>query len=346
MEKIAIIGTGIAGMSAAYFLQENYNLTIYEKNTYVGGHSNTINVFDGFKNCPVDTGFMVFNEETYPFLVKLFKQLGVEYKDTDMSFSVRNDDIDLEFNGCSLAGIFSQPKNIFNFKFLLMLKDIIKFNTYSNSNSFIDEQGLDCSIFDCVKKLKLGDYFLNNYLLPMASAIWSTPLEKMRDFPAKSLINFFVNHGLAGVSTQLQWKTVAGGSRKYCELLTKKFKDKIVLNSKVQFVEEVSDGVLLTLDNGEEILFDKVIIATHADQALNLLKKPSLMQEQVLSQFKYQNNQAIVHTDSTVMPMRKSNWSSWNFIRKGNDTYTVYYMNRIQNMTENMDVFININGEN
>lgn len=344
MKKLAVIGTGIAGMSAAYFMQEEYEVTVFEKNNYVGGHTNTIDVNDGDKNCPMDTGFMVFNETTYPNLVKLFERLEVPYKNTDMSFSVRNDEIDLEFNGSSLGGIFSQKKNIFNLKFVKMIREILKFNADApNVLENIDEYK-NMSIGEYLKKLNLSDYFLTNFLAPMSSAVWSTPMDMIKDFPAKSLVRFFKNHGFVGVNTQLQWKTVIGGSREYRNRIIQKYKDNIILESNISEISEDESGVKI-IDNNKEYIFDKVIIATHGDEALKLLKKPTQMQQDILSKFSYQENIAVVHTDETVMPHLKKNWSSWNFMMRDNDTYTVYYMNRLQGVSEKQDFFININGE-
>ncbi|MCO4794858.1 MAG: FAD-dependent oxidoreductase [Bacteriovoracaceae bacterium] len=344
MKKLAIIGTGIAGMSAAYFLRDEFEVTLFEKNNYVGGHTNTIEVHDGEKTCPMDTGFMVFNEETYPNLLKLFAELKVPYKDTDMSFSVRNDEIDLEYNGSSLNGLFAQRKNIFNFKFIKMIREILKFNGDA-PNVLNNPDYADMTIRDYIKKLGLSDYFFKNFLVAMSSAVWSTPIEKMGEFPAKSLIRFFQNHGFVGVDTQLQWKTVIGGSREYRNRIVSKLGDRFHISCPVTAITQFSDKVEVTTSN-EVHTFDKVIVCTHADEALALLKTPSALQKEVLSKFSYQKNEAVVHTDASVMPELKSNWSSWNFMMKEQQAYTVYYMNRLQGVSEKKDFFVNINGEN
>jgi predicted NAD/FAD-binding protein len=343
MKKLAIIGTGIAGMSAAYFLKDDFDITVFEKNDYIGGHTNTISVNDGKVDCPIDTGFMVFNETTYPNLLKLFKELGVKYKNTDMSFSVRNEKIDLEYNGSNLDGIFSQRKNLFNLKFLKMIRYILKFNAHApivlESNDFDS-----MTIKEYVKFLGLSDYFYNNFLIPMSSAVWSTPANKLNEFPAKSLVRFFYNHGFVGVNTQFQWKTVIGGSREYRNLLISKFKDKINLNDPVLRVKK-SDNTVKILTKKNEYSFDKVIIATHGDEALKLIENPSSKEVNILDKFKYQKNIAIVHTDKSVMPKLKKNWSAWNYMINGDTTYTVYYMNKLQGVSEDKEFFININGE-
>lgn len=342
MKKLAIVGTGIAGMSAAYFLKDGYEITLFEKNNYVGGHTNTIDVNDGEKDCPMDTGFMVFNEKTYPNLIKLFNKLNVPFKDTDMSFSVRNEAIDLEYNGSSLNGIFSQKRNILNFKFLKMIKDILKFN--SDAPNFLNNEKHNLTIGEYVKRLGLGDYFFTNFLVPMSSAVWSTPVDKMKDFPAKSLVRFFYNHGFVGVNTQLQWKTVVGGSREYRNRIISDFKDRIHISSGVEKIVQHPDKIeIVTSDGSQE--FDKVIVASHADEAIRMLSNPTDFQRRVLSKFSYQENIALVHTDESVMPKLRKNWSSWNFMIQDQEAYTVYYMNRLQGVSDKKNFFVNINGE-
>jgi len=344
MKKLAIIGTGIAGMSAAYFLKDDYDITVFEKNDYIGGHTNTIDVHDGEKDCPMDTGFMVFNEKTYPNLVKLFHKLNVPYKNTDMSFSVRNHEIDLEFNGSSLGGIFAQKRNIFNLNFLKMIKEILKFNSHAPTVLENEQKYSDLSIADYLESLNLSDYFLTNFLAPMSSAVWSTPMDKIKDFPAKSLVRFFYNHGFVGVNTQLQWKTVDGGSREYRKRLIAAFEDRVKINSGVTQIEQFDEKVIVSIPN-ETIEFDKVIVCTHADEALQLLKNPSIEQSDILSKFSYQLNSAVVHTDIDVMPKLRKNWSSWNFLMREGKTYTVYYMNRLQGVSDKENFFVNINGD-
>lgn len=341
LKKMAIIGTGIAGMSSAYFLKDDYEISVFEKNDYIGGHTNTITINDGEKDCPVDTGFMVFNEHTYPNLIKLFEKLKVDFTDTDMGFAVRNEVHNLEYNGSSLDGVFSQRKNLFNISFLKMLFDINKFNT--QSVTLLSPNARDMTLQDLVNEFHLGNYFFENYLLPMTSSIWSTPMNKMKDYPAKSMIRFLKNHGLLGMTTQHQWKTVVGGSICYRDKLIKEFQDSIVLSAPIQSVIE-KDGKVILKVNDQEHTFDKVIICAHADEALAMLENPSDFQKDILSKFEYQENIATVHTDSSVMPQLRKNWSSWNFINKGDETYTVYYMNKLQKFSDKLDVFISING--
>lgn len=343
MKKLAIIGSGIAGMSAAYFMKNDFEITLIEKNSYIGGHTNTITVHDGAKECPMDTGFMVFNETTYPYLVKLFNELKVPYKDTDMSFSVFNQNINLEYNGSSLDGLFAQRKNFVNFRFIKMIKEILKFN--SESVSILDNPKFQSmTIKEYIDYLGLSSYFFDNFLVPMSSAVWSTPVEKMGEFPAQSLVRFFHNHGFVGVNTQLQWKTVIGGSREYRDLIIAELNSPVMINSKVLKVIQNEDDIDIVLAE-QTLKFDKVIIASHGDEALAMLANPTKKQQEVLSKFSYQKNIATVHTDALVMPKLKKNWSSWNFIIKDKKSYTVYYMNRLQGVSEKENFFVNINGE-
>jgi uncharacterized protein len=344
MSKLAIIGSGIAGMSAAYFLKDDFEVTVFEENDYIGGHTNTIDVHDGQQVCPLDTGFMVFNEKTYPNLLKLFNKLDVPYKNTDMSFSVRNDKLNLEYNGSSLGGLFSQKKNIFNLNFLKMIKEILKFNSHAPTVLADESEYKEMSIGQYLKSLKLSEYFLTNFLAPMSSAVWSTPMELIKDFPAKSLVRFFYNHGFVGVNTQLQWKTVEGGSREYRDRLVSSLGSNMFTSCGVKKISQHVNQIEVTTASGVES-FDKVIVCTHADEALKMIDNPTKFQIDVLNKFQYQENTAVVHTDSSVMPHLSKNWSSWNFLMREDQTYTVYYMNMLQGVSDRKDFFVNINGE-
>lgn len=346
MEKLAIIGTGIAGMGCAHWLHNHYDIALYEQNDYVGGHTNTIFVEEDDKQVSMDTGFMVFNFETYPHLCRLFKSIGAPIKKTDMSFSVQHVPSGLEYCGSGINGLFAQRKNIFNFRYIKMLMKITAFNKkavevmddpkYANHTlgQFIDEFGF-------------GQDMLWKYLIPMSSAVWSTPMEQMLDFPVITLIRFFKNHGFLGLNTQHQWYTLEGGSESYKRILIAPFKDKIHVNKGVSSVEPVGDKVELTFRDGSKELVDKVIFASHGDQTLAMLKSPTTEQKRLLSPFKYQYNQAVVHTDESIMPKTKLTWSSWNYrIEKQNDTLvpsTIYWMNSLQGVSDKQNYFVSIN---
>ena len=343
-KKIAIVGTGVAGMSAAFFLKEEYDITVYEKNSYIGGHTNTVYVEEDGKNLPIDTGFMVFNEVTYPNLIKLFNKLDVPYVDTDMSFGVRHNQSNLEYNGSNVDGLFAQRKNIFSLKHYKFLLDINKFNKIAPK--YLEQNESNLSIRDYVKENNFSKDFYDKFLVPMSSAVWSTPTGKMGDFPAKSLIRFFYNHGFMGLDTQHQWKTVVGGSESYKSKLIESFKDQITTELGAKTVEEKDGKVIVEDTAGSLKEYDKVVFASHADETLRLLKFPTLEQKKLLSPFKYQENIAVLHTDSNVMPKIKKVWSAWNYvIPNKTESYTVYWMNKLQSVSEKKDYFININGE-
>ncbi|HWZ22618.1 MAG TPA: FAD-dependent oxidoreductase [Cytophagaceae bacterium] len=345
--NIAIIGTGIAGMGCGHFLQKNYNLTFFEQNSYVGGHTNTAYVEE---TIPVDTGFIVFNDITYPNLIRLFKRLNVDTYNTDMSFSVQHLPSALEYCGSSLDKIFAQRKNIFNPKFIRFILEIERFN--KECTKILDNPVYEkYSMLDYVREEKFSEDFLYKYLAPMSSALWSTPTDITVKFPAVALVRFFKNHGLLGLSTQYQWKTVRNGSWQYRDKVIAPFKDKIKINTKVEKVVRLEGGKVKVYTNrGEELEFDKVIFACHADQALALLESPSPLEKSLLSNFEYQKNIATLHTDASLMPKLKKTWSSWNYrIEKVNNelvAHTIYYMNKLQEISSKSDYFLSINQPN
>jgi predicted NAD/FAD-binding protein len=349
--KIAVVGTGIAGMSAAYFLNKEHDVTLFEKNEYVGGHTNTIEVHDGQKTCHFDTGFMVFNEKTYPHFLKFLAEIHVSYVNTDMSFSVWHESSNLEYNGSSLwNGLFAQKKNLFNKDHLRMIYDIIKFKDASKE-LLKPENDDQRSIAQLIKDLSMSEYFLEKFLIPMSSAVWSTPRDKMLEFPAKTMVQFFHNHNLLGADKRLQWKTIPGGSRTYRDKIVSILKNKIRINEPVLSVERIvssSDNqkasARLNTSTGT-YEYDKVILASHGDESLKLLKNPTDFQKQILSCFKYEKNVATIHTDESVMPPMKINWSSWNYIERNSEVYTTYYMNRLQGVSDRKNYFVNMNGE-
>jgi predicted NAD/FAD-binding protein len=343
--KLAIIGTGIAGMSAAYFLKDDYDITVYEKNGYIGGHTNTVVVDEEGTDIPIDTGFMVFNEVTYPYFCKLIDKLKVPYKDTDMSFAVRHNQSGLEYNGSSLNGLFAQRANLLKPSYWKFLLDINKF--FDESPKILDqEKYASVSIRDYVNELGLGQNFYDKFLVPMSSAVWSTPTDRMGDFPAQSLVRFFYNHGFMGLNTQHQWKTIIGGSQNYRKILIESFIDRIRINDAAVEVEQLADKVKVTSKDSGTEEFDKVVFAGHADEMLAIIKNPTTEQQRLLEPFKYQENIAVLHQDASAMPKLKKVWSSWNYvIPNEKETYTVYYMNMLQGVSKKYDYFININGE-
>ena len=274
VERLAIVGTGIAGMGAAHFLKDDYDITVFEKSDYIGGHTNTVYVNDGGKEVPVDTGFMVFNQVTYPNLIRLFDELDVPSQKTCMSFSVRDSTSNLEYSGTGLNGLFRQRRNLFNVRFIKMLLSINRFN--DEAPEILDDPDYDgVSILDFVEERGFGKDFFLKYLVPMSGAVWSTPPKKMGEFPAKTLIRFFYNHGFLGLNTQHQWYTPKGGSEEYKKILVAPFRDRIKLGKHIEGVSQKDGKAVVYFRDGAEEVFDKVLFACHGDQALKLLAQPS-----------------------------------------------------------------------
>lgn len=344
--KTAIIGTGIAGMGCGHFLYQEDDLTFYEQNNYVGGHTNTVTVEEDGKPVYIDTGFMVFNKETYPNLCKLFDRIKAPVKKTDMSFSVQHEPSGLEYSGSSLNHLFAQRKNIFNIPYLKMLAQIARFNKES-VKILDDPKYADYSLGRYVKEFGYSDDMLWKYLVPMSSAVWSTPMEQMLDFPAAALIRFFKNHGFLGLDTQHQWYTLHNGSQAYREILIEPFRDKIHINRKAVNVSRNNGKAIVHASDGSQEIFDRVIMACHADQAFALINNPNDQEKRLLPNFKYQYNKAVLHTDESIMPKTKLTWSSWNYrIKEQNGQLqpsTIYWMNSLQQVSERKNYFVSIN---
>jgi uncharacterized protein len=346
MMKTAVIGTGIAGMGCGHFLHTTDDLTLYEQNDYVGGHTHTVTVAEEDREVHVDTGFMVFNYVTYPNLCRLFEQIKAPVKKTDMSFSVQHIPSGLEYSGSSLNHLFAQRANLFRPSFYRMLWQIRRFN--AESLRLPDVPGAeDLSLGDYIRQAGFGEDMLWKYLIPMSSAVWSAPMEKMLDFPAVTLVRFFQNHGFLGLNTQHQWWTLDKGSQSYRELLIRPFRDRIRVNAKVVRVMRGTAGVAVVTADGQRERYDRVILACHGDQALALLDEPTPEERLLLSPFRYQHNRCVLHTDESVMPERKLAWSSWNYrIGTQDDRLvpsTIYWMNRLQGVSERRSYFVSVN---
>lgn len=346
MKKLAIIGSGIAGMGCGHLLQSKYDITIFEKNNYPGGHTNTIELDENGSTIYIDTGFMVFNFVTYPHLCQLFETIKAPIKKTDMSFSVQHVPSGLEYCGSGLIGLFAQRKNIFNWSYIKMLGEISRFNKISIE--IIDKPEFqELSLQQYIKQFNFSEAMLWKYLIPMSSAVWSTPMEKMLEFPVVTLIRFFKNHGFLGLNTQHQWYTLHNGSQAYRKLLIEPFKNRIRINTAAQKVSIKENKVEIVLSNGTIEQYDKVIFACHANEALNMLEKPNDIQQRLLTPFKYERNVALVHTDESVMPKTKKTWSSWNYrienINGKPTPTTIYWMNNLQQVSKNKNYFVSIN---
>jgi uncharacterized protein len=350
VSKLAIVGTGIAGLGCAHFLHRQFDLTLFEQNDYVGGHTNTVEVTEPgvtARQVAFDTGFMVFNKVTYPHLTRLFAQLAVPIKPTSMSFSVRHADIGLEFAGSSVNHLFAQRRNLVRPRFWRLLAAIKRFNSEAVA-ALDDPTAQSETLADYVRRRDYGSDFFDLYLVPMSSAVWSTPPELMLAFPATTLLRFFHNHGFLGLDTQHPWWTVDGGAKVYVEKITAPWRDRIRLQQAVTRVRRTSHGVSVSTSDGRTEPFDEVILACHGDHALRLLADPTRDEARLLTEFRYQPSLATVHTDTSVMPRARLAWSSWNYeINRdgaGNvSTATHYWMNELQGVSDRENYFVSIN---
>ena len=330
--KIAVIGSGISGNVAAYHLNKTHDITVYEANDHIGGHTHTHDIWHKGKQYCVDTGFIVFNHKTYPNFIALLDELGVEEQLSTMSFGVKCDKTGLEYMGSTINSLFAQRRNIFRPSFWRMILDILRFNR--EATNLLQASSDDISLGDYLEQHKYSAVFVNHYLVPMAAAVWSADLKLMFDFPARYLIRFFHNHGLLSVNDRPDWYVIRGGSKTYARALTRAFKDKIKLSTPVTQVERIDGGVRVTSSEGEET-FDAVFFACHSDQALRMIKRPTDTEKQTLGAIKYQDNEVVLHTDISVMPKRKIAWAAWNYHLLEGDQSRVpvtYNMNILQNL--------------
>jgi len=345
MKKVAVIGGGIAGLGCAHFLHPRYDLTVFEQNDYPGGHSNTITVDEAGRPVPIDTGFMVYNEVTYPLLTRLFKELAVETRPTDMSFSVRHES-GFEFSGASFGRLFGQRRNLFSLRFWKMLLQIDRFNKEAVP-ALTDPRWQSHTVVEYIRERGYGDDLLHRFLVPMSSAVWSTPAGKMLDFPATTLLRFFHNHGFLGMDTQHPWRTLVGGSKAYVKKLIAPFHDRVRLNAKVARVTR-SGGQVQVAGEGWTETFDKVVLACHGDQTRRLLADPTVDEQRLLGAFQYQPNVALLHTDISVMPRTRRCWASWNYEMQTEEQTAPavhYWMNCLQGVSERENYFVSLNAD-
>ena len=347
MSSIAVIGTGISGMAAGYFLRNDYDVTFFERNDYAGGHTNTLLIDEDGKEIAIDSAFMVYNKITYPNFVRLLDELNVETKKTKMSFSVSHQPSGLEYSGTGFNGIFAQKRNLISPRYYKMLLEIMRFNKTS-IEVLEEEKYCDYSLKQYVDEKKFSRDMVEKYLIPMSSAVWSMPVTKMMDFPIVTLVRFFKNHGFLGVTTTYQWWTVAGGSRHYRDKVLSHFKGKVHIERGIINITKEDSGVRITDSRGEMHTFDKVIVAAHSDDAIAMLDEQFQEEKKLLAQCQYQKNRCCLHTDESIMPKAQGAWSSWNY-RILNDnpenylTSTIYHMNSLQNVSENKNYFVSVN---
>ncbi len=342
--RIAVIGSGISGLSAAHYLSKKNKVDLFEKEDHFGGHSYTIDVKDNNNHVPVDIGFIVFNFKTYPNFVKFLNDNGIEIEKSNMSFSVSVKETEIEYCGKGLLGIFSNKKNLLNFDFFKMFFEIIKF--YKKSNDLKNIEG-NLTLDDFLKREKMSKYFINYHIIPMVSAIWSMPPYEAKQMPLKFFLKFFQNHGLFNLKNRPQWYTIKNRSRTYVKKILETISGEYYKNYRINKISRLSNGVKVYYGGNNEFFdYDKVVIATHADEALSLITDPTPEEKSILANFKYKNNIAIIHTDESLMPKNKKAWSSWNSsVNKENtsETSITYWLNLLQNLKTNKNIFLSLN---
>ena len=344
--RIAVIGTGVSGLAAAWLLCRRHEVTVFEQDLRIGGHCHTVEVATPGQAVPVDTGFIVYNPPNYPNLSALFEHLATPTRTAEMSFAVSRHGGDFEYAGTSLSTLLAQPRNVLRPAFWSMLADIRRFYRDAPGELGGSAHGSE-TLGAFLDRGGYGAAFRDDHLLPMAAAIWSSPAATMLNCPAQAFVRFFDNHGLLKLRARPEWRTVIGGSQAYVGRLTRPFADRIRTNSRVVDVVRGAPGVTVTDQHGNSADFDHVVIATHADQALSLLRDANADERRLLGSFRYTQNRAVLHSDASFMPRRRMVWSSWNYVegvaRDGNDAQITYWMNRLQGLPGDRRLFVTLN---
>ena len=342
--KIAVIGSGISGLSAAYYLSKKHKVDLFEKDNHFGGHSYTLDLNLKNKKISVDIGFIVFNYKTYPNLINFFKDNSIEIEKSNMSFSVSVKDTNFEYCGKGISGMFSNKSNIFNLKFLNMFFDLIKFYKKNNNLTIYDN---NLTLGDYLTKEKLSKEFTDYHIIPMVAAIWSMPPYEASQMPLSFFLKFFQNHGLFKFKNRPQWYTVKNRSRTYVNKILNKISGEHYKNYKINLIKRHKENIEIFYgEKNEFFIYDKVVIATHADEALSILEKPTDEEKNLLSNFKYKNNLAVIHTDKNQMPRNKKAWSAWNAKLSKNvreNSSITYWLNLLQNLKIDEDIFLSLN---
>lgn len=347
--KIAIIGSGISGLTSAYLLHKKHDITLFESNNYIGGHTNTITVNDENNNqLNVDTGFIVYNNDTYPNFVKILNKLKVETQPSTMSFSLSCERSGMEYGTGNLKALFGNKSNIISFQFYKLLFGI--FTYFKKAKTFLKHNNdFSYTVHDFIKSAKINNYTYEKFILPMASAIWSTNFDEIEQMPAKYLFEFYKNHDLLSINPSKKWRVIKGGSKQYVSKLIKPFENRIRINSKVHSIKRDKNTIYLKSDHNEKEEFNAVILACHSDQALKILEDSTNQEKEILANIPYQLNQAILHTDTSVLPKNKKMWSSWNsYIPKeqNSNVSLTYNMNILQSIKSKNTFCVSINMEN
>ena len=344
--KVAVIGTGISGSVIAYNLCKDHDITVFESEGRLGGHTNTIKVSDDGHDLAIDTGFIVFNDRTYPNFIKLLEEIGQQSQLSEMSFSVQSESTGIEYCGSSLNKLFAQRSNFFRPKFYRMIYDILRFN--KESFKIINSLSGSEIVSEYLVEKNYSKTFINHYLLPMSAAIWSAKPDSILDMPLKFLLNFFANHGLLQIKNRPQWKVIKGGSYQYLDKLTMNYRDKIRLNCPVVSITRNHEGVEVESSSYGKECFDYVFLSCHSDQALSLISDASLIEHEILSSIPYQSNEAVLHTDDSLMPKNKKAWAAWNYFIPtesiGVATLT-YNMNILQSLKSKKQYLVTLNND-
>tara|TARA_B100000686_G_scaffold41833_1_gene43266 strand:+ start:14963 stop:16192 length:1230 start_codon:yes stop_codon:yes gene_type:complete len=340
--KIAIVGGGISGLTTAYLLSREHEVILYESNDYIGGHTNTVTIEMNGSPVPVDTGFIVYNEQNYPNFSHILSDLNVSTQPTSMSFSVKLIEPDLEYNGSSFKQLFGQKKNLLRPRFYQMLWDILRFNR--QAPGLLESNSYDITLGEHAIECGFSQDFIHHYLVPMGAAIWSSSPSAILEMPAYFFIRFFKNHGMLNLNDRPQWRTITGGSCQYVNKMIASFAKNIRLGHKVSSVERLNDRVTVDGDS-----YDHVVFACHSDQAIEALSDPSVYEKDILSKISYQKNEIIMHTDTSIMPVREDLWAAWNYHSQGNDDSPVamtYNMNILQDLDIKETICITLNSLN
>ena len=342
--KLAIIGSGISGLSSAYYLSKNHKVDLFEKEDHFGGHSHTIDIKIQDNIIPVDIGFIVFNKKTYPHLINFFEENNIAIEKSNMSFSVSVRGSEIEYCGKGISGIFSNKLNLFNIKFLKMFFTIIDFYKKSENKNLINE---NINLGEYLEQLNVSDYFIKFHIIPMVSAIWSMPPYEAKQMPLGFFLKFFQNHGLFKLKNRPQWFTVSNRSRTYVDKILSNISGEYFKNYHINKIKRIQSGIQVYYgDKNEYFTYDKVILATHADQALSIIEDPNEIEKKILSNFKYKTNEAVIHEDINYMPKNNKAWCSWNSSVKAENSEQnsiTYWLNLLQNLDISKNIFLTLN---
>ena len=343
--RVAVVGTGVSGLSAAWLLQNRHDVTVFEADERIGGHSNTVSITVDGDEIGVDTGFIVYNPVTYPNFIELLRVLGVDSYETDMSFSASLNQGRIEYSGRGLSGLFGQMSNLVRPRFWGMIRDLVRFYRRASEDARGD-MSEEISLGDYLESGRYGAAFRDHHVVPMASAIWSAAPDDILHYPAAAFLRFHDNHGLLQLTRRPMWRTVVGGSRAYVARLAEPLKGRIRVGAGAARIERIAGQVAIADGRGDRDVFDRVVVATHADQALALLGEPTAREQALLGAFRYSRNQAYLHLDEALMPRRRATWASWNYISEAGSSdkaSVTYWMNSLQRLPTRRNVFVTLN---